>query len=211
MQNSVWVGMSKETAHQLGTPLMSLMGWVEFLRSEGKVEVASEIERDVHRLQLVADRFSKIGSVPQLQVENVVARIENVVQYMQKISPKNVKITLQSRQNEVPILLNGPLFDWVIENMIRNALDALEGSGNIDISVDNRAVEVIILLRDNGKGMSKSVAKRVFKPGFTTKSRGWGLGLSLAKRIIRSYHHGTIEVQESTVGVGTTFRIVLRR
>jgi signal transduction histidine kinase len=211
IQNKVWVGMSKETAHQLGTPLMSLLGWVEYLKSTEQANVADEMQKDVDRLQLVADRFSKIGSVPQLQVEDVIARIQNVAAYMQVRSPKNVAISVEHSVETAPILINGPLFDWVIENLIRNALDALEGKGSIKIHIDNRPVEVVILVSDTGKGMTKAVAEKVFKPGYSTKARGWGLGLSLAKRIIRTYHHGSIEVASSAVGVGTTFRIVLRR
>ncbi|MFM2385789.1 MAG: hypothetical protein RL660_546 [Bacteroidota bacterium] len=211
IQNKVWVGMSKETAHQLGTPLMSLLGWVEYLKSTEQANVADEMQKDVDRLQLVADRFSKIGSVPQLQVEDVIARIQNVASYMQVRSPKHVAISVEYSVDTAPILINGPLFDWVIENLIRNALDALEGKGSIKIHIDNRPVEVVILVSDTGKGMTKAVAEKVFKPGYSTKARGWGLGLSLAKRIIRTYHHGSIEVASSAVGVGTTFRIVLRR
>jgi signal transduction histidine kinase len=159
----------------------------------------------------VADRFSKIGGIPQLQVENVTDRILSVVAYMQKRSPNNVRILLADQNVEAPILLNGPLFDWVLENLIRNSLDALEGKGLIEITVQNFPVEVVILVRDTGKGMNKATAEKIFKPGFTTKSRGWGLGLSLAKRIINTYHHGTIAVAKSEVGIGTTFRIVLRR
>jgi K+-sensing histidine kinase KdpD len=211
IQNKVWVGLSKETAHQLGTPLMSLMAWVEHLRSKGDTEVADDMQKDVDRLQLVADRFSKIGGIPQLQVENVTTRILAVVAYMQKRSPNNVQIICTDQQIEAPILLNGPLFDWVIENLVRNSLDALEGKGIIEISVQNFPVEVVILIKDNGKGMNKATAEKIFKPGFTTKARGWGLGLSLAKRIINAYHHGTIAVAKSEPGVGTTFKIVLRR
>jgi signal transduction histidine kinase len=211
IQNKVWVGLSKETAHQLGTPLMSLMAWVEHLREKGETEIADDMQKDVDRLQLVADRFSKIGGIPQLQVENVTDRILSVVAYMQKRSPNNVRILLADQNVEAPILLNGPLFDWVLENLIRNSLDALEGKGLIEITVQNLPVEVVILIRDTGKGMNKATAEKIFKPGFTTKSRGWGLGLSLAKRIITTYHHGTIAVAKSEVGIGTTFRIVLRR
>jgi signal transduction histidine kinase len=211
LQNKVWVGMSKETAHQLGTPLMSIMAWVEYLKETDQRDTALEMQKDVDRLQLVADRFGKIGSVPQLLVEDVTTRIRGVVEYMQKRSPKNVKISLVDSDVHAPILINGPLFDWVVENLIRNSLDALEGKGNIEIHIVNLPVEVIITVRDDGKGMTKAVADRVFKPGFSTKSRGWGLGLSLAKRIIRSYHHGTIEVAQSAPGMGTTFKITLRR
>jgi two-component sensor histidine kinase len=211
IQNKVWVGLSKETAHQLGTPLMSLLAWVEHLRAKGDTDIADEMQKDVDRLQLVAERFSKIGGIPQLQVENVTTRILSVVDYMQKRSPNNVRIIVSDTSVEAPILLNGPLFDWVLENLIRNSLDALEGKGLIEISIQNLPVEVLILVRDTGKGMNKATAEKIFKPGFTTKARGWGLGLSLAKRIIRTYHHGTIEVAKTELGKGTTFKIVLRR
>jgi signal transduction histidine kinase len=211
LQNRVWVGMSKETAHQLGTPLMSLVGWVEHLKASENSNIAIEMEKDIDRLQLVADRFSKIGSVPQLEQENIIIRLTNIMDYMRKRSPKNVTINLITKDDDVPIMLNGPLFDWVIENLIRNALDAMEGKGQIKIEVINLPAEVIVELSDTGKGMLPNQFKKVFKPGFTTKKRGWGLGLSLAKRIINKYHHGNIIVAKSEVGVGTMFRITLKR
>ena len=184
---------------------------MEVLRTnEENVEMIDEMEKDVSRLKLVADRFSKIGSVPQLQEEDLVVHLENMVEYMQKRSPKNVKITLHKDigdEDEVNILLSGPLFDWVIENLIRNALDAMEGKGNIDIFLKNEPRQVFIDIKDTGKGIPKSSFKKVFQPGYSTKQRGWGLGLSLAKRIINNYHHGTISVKCSEIGVGTTFRI----
>jgi signal transduction histidine kinase len=210
LQNRVWVGMSKETAHQMGTPLMSLIGWVEHLKTTDNT-VATEMQKDIDRLQLVADRFSKIGSVPQLHEENIVIRLQAMIDYMRKRSPKNVTIDLQTKENDIPIMLNGPLFDWVIENLIRNALDAMEGKGQIKIVVTNMPAEVIVEVSDTGKGMLPNQFKKVFKPGFSTKQRGWGLGLSLAKRIISKYHYGNIIVSKSEVGVGTTFKITLKR
>ncbi len=212
IQNQVWVGMSKETAHQLGTPLTSIVGWMELLKdNEANVEWVNEMEKDVQRLQLVADRFSKIGSVPQLEEENLYLRLNEMVSYMQKRSPQRVQITFDSNENEVFYLLSAPLFDWVIENLIRNALDAMEGSGTIAIRLENTPRVIYIDVCDSGKGISKANFKKVFTPGFSTKKRGWGLGLSLSKRIVEQFHNGNIFVKKSELGVGTTFRIVLRR
>jgi signal transduction histidine kinase len=212
LQNRVWVGMSKETAHQLGTPLMSMIGWLEYLRNTGQEMVANEMEKDVDRLKLIADRFSKIGSTPQLEEEDILIRLENVVAYMQRRSPKKVIITLDKNgETDVPIMLNGPLFDWVIENLIRNSLDAMQDEGTIHVALVNKPAEVVIDVTDSGKGMPASQMKKVFRPGFTTKKRGWGLGLSLAKRIVTKYHHGHITVLKSEINVGTTFRIILDR
>jgi signal transduction histidine kinase len=211
IQNRVWVGMSKETAHQLGTPLSSLLGWMEYLRGNGQTDLANEIQKDVDRLQLVADRFSKIGSVPVLFEEDVVHHVQDVAAYMRKRAASKVEITVRSSQDDISILLNAALFNWVIENLIRNALDAMEGSGKIEIQLQNTPLEVTIDITDSGKGIAKKNIPKVFKPGFTTKERGWGLGLSLAKRIIDKYHHGELTVHRSEVGIGTTFRIRLRR
>jgi signal transduction histidine kinase len=212
LQNRLWVGMSKETAHQLGTPLMSIIGWLEYLRGNGQETVANEMEKDVDRLKLIADRFSKIGSKPQLEEEDILLRLKNMVDYMRRRSPQKVTITLDAHgETDVPIMLNGPLFDWVIENLMRNSLDAMNGVGNIQISLINKPAEVIIDVTDTGKGIPASQLKRVFKPGFTTKKRGWGLGLSLAKRIVTKYHHGHILVTKSEPNVATTFRIILDR
>jgi hypothetical protein len=212
LQNRVWVGMSKETAHQLGTPLMSMVGWLEYLRSTGQEQVANEMEKDVDRLKLIAERFSKIGSTPDLKEEDLAARVKNVVAYMQKRSAKQIGISHNLNDNdEILIQLNGPLFDWVIENLIRNSLDAMGNTGSIKILVTNKPAEVILDICDTGKGMTAAVMKKVFKPGFTTKQRGWGLGLSLAKRIVTKYHHGHIFVAKSIINEGTTFRIILDR
>jgi len=212
IQNQVWVGMSKETAHQLGTPLTSIVGWMELLKeNEENKEWVQEMEKDVERLQLVADRFSKIGSVPQLEDENLYDRLEKMVNYMQKRSPIKVNISLQSNDKDVHYLLSAPLFDWVIENLIRNALDAMEGKGEIVVVLENSPRVIIIDVIDSGKGIPKSSFKKVFTPGNSTKKRGWGLGLSLAKRIVEQFHNGNIFVKRSELGLGTTFRIVLRR
>jgi signal transduction histidine kinase len=212
LQNQVWVGLSKETAHQLGTPLSSIEAWMELLREDSSnKEALAEMQKDLDRLKLVADRFSKVGSAPQLAEENLVARLESIVDYMQKRAPKKVVITLRHKENEVPVNISGPLFDWVMENLIRNALDAMAGEGKIDITITNTPQQVWVDVQDNGKGIPRYQVKRVFDPGFTTKKRGWGLGLSLSRRIVEKYHHGSLFVKQSEVGKGTTFRIILRR
>lgn len=212
LQNQVWVGLSKETAHQLGTPLSSIEAWLELLRDhEGNAEAVAEMQKDLDRLKLVADRFGKVGSAPQLEEENLVTRLQSIVEYMQKRSPQKVHIKLHCAEKEVPVYISGPLLDWVMENLIRNALDAMSGSGHIDITVTNNQQQVWVDVQDTGKGIPSHQLKDVFKPGFTTKKRGWGLGLSLARRIIVNYHNGSIFVKSSEVGKGTTFRIVLRR
>lgn len=213
IQNQVWVGMSKETAHQMGTPLSSIVGWMELLKeNEDNREYVQEMERDVNRLQLVADRFSKIGSVPVLEEENLVPRLAAMAAYMQTRAPKKVEISFDSNgAEEAAYLVSGPLFDWVIENLIRNALDAIEGSGKIKINMTNTTRQIVIDICDTGKGMPQNAYKKVFKPGYSTKKRGWGLGLSLAKRIISEYHNGQIFVKQSEPGKGTTFRIILTR
>lgn len=212
LQNQVWVGLSKETAHQLGTPLSSIEAWLELLRdNDANHEAVTELQKDLDRLKLVADRFSKVGSSPQPEEENLITRLENMVEYMQKRSPQKVTIALHTALKEVPVYISGPLFDWVIENLIRNALDAMNGVGRIDITVTNTPQQVYVDVQDNGKGIPSHQVKKVFAPGFTTKKRGWGLGLSLARRIIEQYHHGSIFVKQSEVGKGTTFRIILRR
>ncbi len=213
IQNQVWVGMSKETAHQMGTPLSSIVGWMEILKdNEANKEYVEEMERDVKRLQLVADRFSKIGSVPILEEENLVPRLAAMASYMQTRAPKKVTITFDSNgATDAAYLVSGPLLDWVIENLIRNALDAIEGEGAIKINMTNTTRQIVIDVCDTGKGIPKTSFKKVFDPGFSTKKRGWGLGLSLAKRIVQEYHNGQIFVKQSEIGKGTTFRIVLTR
>jgi signal transduction histidine kinase len=212
LQNQVWVGLSKETAHQLGTPLSSIEAWLELLREEApESEAVVEMQKDLDRLKLVADRFSKVGSAPQLEEENLITRLEGIVGYMQKRSPSKVFITLHTKESEVPVNISGHLFDWVMENLIRNALDAMGGTGKIDITVTNQPQQVWVDVQDSGKGIPAYQVKRVFTPGFTTKKRGWGLGLSLSRRIVEKYHHGSIFVKQSELGKGTTFRIILRR
>lgn len=212
LQNQVWVGLSKETAHQLGTPLTSMEGWLELLsEDENHKETVAEMRNDLGRLKLVADRFGKVGSDPELQEEDLMTRIRGMVDYMQKRAPKKITISYTANDEEIPVYINGPLFDWVLENLMRNALDALDGEGKIDIEVINSLQNVKINVADNGKGIPKHQIKKIFSPGFTTKKRGWGLGLSLAKRIITKYHHGSLYVLSSEIGKGTTFRILLRR
>lgn len=212
MQNQVWVGLSKETAHQLGTPLSSIEGWLVLLKdNDENNEAVLEMEKDLNRLKLVADRFSKVGSIPKLEEENIVTRLESMVSYMQKRAPKKVTISFHHVEDIVLANISGPLFDWVIENLIRNALDSMEGQGQINLRLTNTQQQVWIDVADTGKGIAKHQVKRIFNPGFTTKKRGWGLGLSLSKRIIDKYHHGSILVKNTEVGKGTTFRIILRR
>lgn len=212
IQNQVWVGLSKETAHQLGTPLSSIEGWLELLRHEDiNQDAVNEMQKDLDRLKLVADRFGKVGSVPTLEEQNLTDRLTGMVDYMQKRAPAKVKITTDIPQENILVNMSGPLFDWVIENLMRNALDALEGRGAIMVSVEDTAQQVKIDVSDTGKGIPKHLVKKIFKPGFSTKKRGWGLGLSLSKRIIEKYHHGSLFVKSSESGKGTTFRIILRR
>lgn len=211
-QNKVWVGLSKETAHQLGTPISSLMAWVEILKETyPDDELIPEMNRDVERLQRVADRFSKIGSLPEPVSASMNTVLRNVVEYMDRRTSKKVEIECECPSHEVMVSMNASLFEWVIENLCKNAVDAMEGKGRIILTLDEDDRMVVIEVTDNGKGIKKKDVKNVFKPGFTTKSRGWGLGLSLAKRIVEEYHKGKIYVKSSEVGVGTTFRIELRK
>lgn len=212
-QNQVWAGMAKETAHQLGTPLSSLQGWVEMLKeTPGNEKIVTEMVKDVDRLKLVSDRFGKIGSIPQLEERDIVEQVEKMVSYIKRRATDKVSFQLNCYgENVIPAMINGPLFDWVIENLLKNALDAMEGKGNIIIGIRNEPGTVIIDVSDTGKGITKKNLNRVFKPGFTTKKRGWGLGLSLSKRIIEQYHKGELFVKHSEPGRGTTFRIVLKK
>jgi two-component system, sporulation sensor kinase D len=211
-QNQVWVGLSKETAHQLGTPISSLLAWVDLLKMRHQEDtLIGEMEKDVNRLGIIAERFSKIGSKPDLQIVSLNETLDNAVQYMAKRTSQKVAIECHFQTDEhVFIQLNTPLFEWVIENLCKNAIDAMDGIGHIDITVLNKNEEVIIDVKDTGKGIDKGKFKMVFTPGFTTKKRGWGLGLSLAKRIIEEYHGGKIFVKQSELNMGTVFRIVLR-
>jgi two-component system, sporulation sensor kinase D len=211
-QNQVWVGLSKETAHQLGTPISSLHAWVDLLKMRHQEDaLIGDMEKDVNRLGIIAERFSKIGSKPDLQMVSLNETLENAVQYMAKRASQKVAIECHFPVDEqVFINLNVPLFEWVIENLCKNAIDAMDGVGRIDIHIASKNNEVIIDVKDTGKGIDKSKFKLVFTPGFTTKKRGWGLGLSLAKRIIEEYHGGKIFVKQSEINTGTIFRIILK-
>lgn len=211
-QNRVWVGMSKETAHQLGTPTTSMSGWIEILQNTyPENPVMKELALDVKRLEKVTERFSRIGSKPSLTQENITSLIQNSVNYLKTRSSSKVLFVLPfSPDEEINIPVNPPLFEWVIENVCKNAIDAMEGDGEITIRVEEAEKHAIIDIADTGKGMPKSAWKKVFNPGFTTKKRGWGLGLSLAKRIIEEYHHGRIFVKSSEIGKGTCIRIMMK-
>jgi signal transduction histidine kinase len=209
-QNKVWVGLSKETAHQLGTPISSLTAWLEVLKETYPDDaLLPEMEKDVKRLERIADRFSKIGSIPEPKPEDVVEVLNRVVTYMRKRTSNKVIITTHFPEEPIIANLISSLFEWVAENLCKNAVDAMDGAGTIDIDVDEDDRYVYVEVKDTGKGIPKSDFHAVFKPGFTTKTRGWGLGLSLAKRIVEEYHRGKIYVLESELGVGTTFRIEL--
>ncbi len=213
-QSRVWAGMAKETAHQLGTPLSGIIAWLEHLKlmrgeDEETMEIVDEIGKDVVRLELIADRFSKIGSEPELKEENVMAILKDSFDYMKRRAPKRLVFELENETEPKMVSLNKPLFEWVLENLLRNALDASDGKGKISGTVTDDNDYVYIDISDTGKGIPESKFKTIFRPGFSTKKRGWGLGLSLTKRIIESYHSGKIFVKESVVGEGTTFRIRL--
>ncbi|MDQ2721573.1 MAG: HAMP domain-containing histidine kinase [Bacteroidota bacterium] len=209
-QNQVWAGMAKETAHQLGTPISSLQGWVEMLKEhEHYTEISEEMEKDVNRLKLISDRFGKIGSTPKLEEKNITEQVEKMVAYIKRRSTDKVNFNIDKPEGEVMAKISGPLFDWVIENLLKNALDAMDGKGFINVKIKQQPGRAIIDISDTGKGISKQNMGKVFKPGFTTKKRGWGLGLSLAKRIIEKYHNGQLYVKSTESGKGTTFRIVL--
>lgn len=211
-QNKVWVGLSKETAHQLGTPISSLMAWTEILRENYPDDtLIPEMANDVNRLQLIADRFSKIGSLPEPVPTSLNEVINHVVDYMSKRTSQKVIIKKEMPDGDTIVKLNASLFEWVIENLCKNAVDAMEGSGCITLHTEDTYDKVIIEVSDTGKGIKKKDIRNVFTPGFTTKKRGWGLGLSLAKRIVEEYHHGHIFVKNSELGKGTTFRIELRK
>ena len=207
-QNKVWVGLSKETAHQLGTPISSLMAWTEMLKENyPNDELLPEMDKDVKRLERIAERFSKIGSVPEPVDTSMKEVLQHVIEYMSHRTSQKVQIVSKMPQDDVVIKINASLFEWVIENLCKNAVDAMEGEGTIEISLWQTDNRVVIEVSDTGKGIRKKDIKNVFTPGFTTKKRGWGLGLSLAKRIVEEYHHGHIFVKWSELGKGTTFRI----
>jgi signal transduction histidine kinase len=232
-QNQLWAGMAKETAHQLGTPVSSLEGWVEMLKESAvDAKTVQEIQKDVDRLKLVSDRFGKIGSKPQLETRDLVTQVRSMMEYIRKRATGKVQFVLQvsraggeagvrgaeganaagvAAEERIDARISGPLFDWVIENLLKNALDAMEGKGAITINIQEQEKEIIIDVTDTGKGIAARNLQKVFKPGFTTKKRGWGLGLSLSKRIVEQYHQGQLFVRQSEIGRGTTFRIVLKK
>jgi len=212
-QNQVWVGMSKETAHQLGTPISSLLAWIGLLKmKDTDNKMLDEVEKDVNRLETIADRFSKIGSAPVLNPDNILVVLDQAVEYLKSRSSNKVQFNLNYGDlDELFVPLNVSLFDWVIENLCKNAIDAMDGIGTINLSVKDQGQVVYVDIADSGKGISKSSYKVIFQPGYTTKPRGWGLGLSLVKRIIENYHNGKVFVKSSDIGKGTTFRIVLRK
>ena len=212
-QNKVWVGLSKETAHQLGTPISSLMAWTEILKeSYPDDELLPEMDKDVKRLQLIAERFSKIGSLPEPVPTSLIEVLSHVVDYMDCRTSQKVQMIRQFPDHDVIVRINAALFEWVIENLCKNAVDAMGGAGTITLTIEERENNMVAIeVADTGKGIRKKDLKNVFKPGFTTKKRGWGLGLSLAKRIVEEYHQGRIYVKNSEVGHGTTFRIELKK
>ncbi|WP_418551426.1 sensor histidine kinase [Prevotella sp.] len=211
-QNKVWVGLSKETAHQLGTPISSLMAWTEILKENyPEDELIPEMDKDVKRLELIAERFSKIGSLPEPVPSSLMDVMTHVIDYMDRRTSSKVKFIKDFPDNDIIVKINSSLFEWVIENLCKNAVDAMEGCGTITLHVEETASKVIIEVTDTGKGIKKKNIRNVFKPGFTTKKRGWGLGLSLAKRIVEEYHKGRIFVKNSEIGKGTTFRIELAK
>ena len=208
--NRLWTGMAKETAHQIGTPLSSLLGWISILKMEKVDETyIDEIEKDVYRLNTIANRFSKIGSVPELKSENIISVTKQTFDYLESRSSKQISFSFKTDEKEINTRLNNELFGWVIENLIKNAIDAMQGKGKLQLEISQTQKKIKFIVSDTGKGMPKKLFKQIFKPGFTTKKRGWGLGLSLSKRIVEDYHKGKIFVKKSELGKGTAFQIVL--
>ncbi len=208
-QNQVWVGLSKETAHQLGTPISSLLAWTELLKLRYSEEkLLDDMERDVNRLKIISERFSKIGSKPDLKPQVVSEVVENALNYIRKRSSEKIKINFHNLDSDnTEVAISQPLFEWVIENISKNAIDAMDGSGSLDLYIFKKQNSIIIDIKDSGKGIERKYQKAIFSPGFTTKERGWGLGLSLVKRIVESYHDGSIFVKDSEINKGSTFRI----
>ncbi|EZH74845.1 histidine kinase [Aquimarina atlantica] len=211
-QNKLWAGMAKETAHQIGTPLSSLVGWNEILKTENvNPEYIVEIEKDIERLKIITERFSKIGSIPNLEDVDIVEETRNAYTYLQSRSSKLINFSLNLPDKPIHVSLNPQLYSWTIENLVKNAIDAMRGKGDLKIDLIDDAKRVFIRIKDTGKGIPKSKFTKIFEPGYTSKSRGWGLGLSLSKRIIEEYHLGKIKVLKSDIGKGTTFQITLRK
>ena len=211
-ENRLWAGMAKETAHQIGTPLSSLLGWVEIMRLDEVDEMTvTEIEKDVHRLQTIADRFSKIGSETDLQLLNIVEETRHSFEYLQSRSSKQIEFTFESNADVVQVWLNPVLHSWTIENLVKNAIDAIKGKGKVAVTIKFADPFIQIFVKDTGKGIEKSKFTKVFEPGYSTKKRGWGLGLSLTQRIVELYHKGKIKVAQSELGKGTTFVITYKK
>jgi two-component system, sporulation sensor kinase D len=211
-QNKLWAGMAKETAHQIGTPLSSLIGWVEIMKADNvDTTTVQEIEKDIHRLQNITDRFSKIGSEPVLEEKDLVEETKKAYEYLQSRFSKQVIFTFKAPQHQIPISINPTLHSWTIENLVKNAIDAMKGRGSIAVTIEDDGRIAKIKVTDSGKGIPKNQFKTIFEPGFTTKKRGWGLGLSLTKRIVEEYHNGRIKVLQSELNKGTTFEISFKR
>ncbi len=211
-QNKLWAGMAKETAHQIGTPLSSLIGWVEILKTEEiDQSITFEIEKDIERLQTITDRFSKIGSVPVLEEHDIITETLNTYEYLQSRFSKQVAFSYHGPKEPILVMINPTLLSWTIENLVKNAIDAMKGKGTLELKIEQDANQVKINVKDSGTGISKKQYKTIFEPGFTTKKRGWGLGLSLTKRIVEEYHSGKIKVLNSEIGKGTTFQISLNK
>ena len=211
-QNRLWASMAKETAHQIGTPLTSMVGWITLLKEKQKKSIPLiEIEKDIARLNLITDRFSKVGSIPKLIPSDLTSVIKETVSYLQKRSSEHIKFKIQLPNKKIIIPLNPQLINWTLENLIKNGIDAMKGKGSLNLRLLEKASEIEILISDTGSGMKKEVANKIFKPGFTTKNRGWGLGLSLAKRIIVDFHKGKISVLKTVLGKGTSFQVLLKK
>lgn len=210
-QNKLWTGMAKETAHQIGTPLSSLVGWTEILKTENvNPEYIAEIEKDIDRLQTITDRFSKIGSAPTLETLDLVEVTKSSYEYLKSRSSKLINFEIEHPDTEIPVKINAQLYSWTIENLVKNAIDAMKGKGDLKLNISQTEKQVFVNITDTGKGIPKQVFTKIFEPGYTTKKRGWGLGLSLAKRIIEDYHNGKIKVVESEIDKGTTIQITLK-
>jgi hypothetical protein len=211
-QNKLWAGMAKETAHQIGTPLSSLIGWLEIMKADNvDPTTISEIEKDINRLQTITDRFSKIGSEPILEKRNIIEETEQSFDYLRSRFSKQVEFSFKAPKKPIMVLLNPALHSWTVENLVKNAIDAMKGKGQLSVIIENDNTYVKILVSDTGKGIPKNQFKRVFEPGFTTKKRGWGLGLSLTKRIVEEYHKGKIKVAHSEIGKGTTMQVSFKK
>ena len=210
--NKLWSGMAKETAHQIATPLSSIMGWIEILKNKNVDDnYIDEIQKDIKRLNTIVDRFSKIGSVPSLEKKDIISETESTIEYMKTRSSNSVNFKLVKPKEKIITLLNSQLYSWTIENLLKNSIDSMKGSGDITIEINETNLLVDVLIIDTGSGIEKRLYKKIFDPGYTSKTRGWGLGLSLSKRIIEDYHKGSIVVVSSTIGKGTTIKIQLKR